>query len=517
MTTAYTPLLGLALPANGELSGSWGTVVNSYITTYLDSAVAGGLAVTLTGDVTLSKTTDASLGSTSSQYAILNVTPNASTWTITAPAASKFYIVNNLSATYTFVIKASGQTGVTIGTSEKCVVAYNGTDFVKIASTTPVPAGSNTYVQYNNNGVLAGSTNLTFDGSFLTAVSIKNTALTSGRVTYAGTAGLLSDNTNFTFNGSALTVPSLVSSALTSGRVTYAGASGVLSDSSSLLYDGNYLTVPSLKDTALTPGRVPYTTTSNVLTDNASLLYDGSILTVPSLKNSALTSGYVTYAGADGLLSNNSGFTFNGSAVTVPQLYNSGLTSGRVTYATTSGQLVDAASFTFNGTDVTMTGVSNAASFVPSSSTVPTNGMYLSAANTVSFATNTTRRLSFTSAGYTQPVAYADTVVALGNTGASQTITCTSGNVFTATLTGNCTFTLSAPIATGSSSFTLILTNDATASRTVAWSGGTFKFPNGSASLSRTTAANGVDVWVFFTPDGGTTWYGNISMKNMST
>jgi len=517
MTTAYTPLLGLALPANGELSGSWGTVVNSYITTYLDSAVAGGLAVSLVGNVTLSKTTDASLGSTSSQYAILNVTADAlGPWSITVPAASKFYIVNNLAGN-PFTIKASGQTGVTVGASEKCVVAYNGTDFVKIASTTPVPAGSNTYVQYNNNGVLAGSTNLTFDGSFLTAISIKSSALTATRVTFAGADKQLSDNANFTYNGSALTVPSLVNSALTSGRVTYAGASGVLSDNASLLYDGSYLTVPSLKNTALTSGRVPYTTTSNVLTDTSTLLFDGSFLTVPSLKNTALTSGYVTYAGTNGLLTNASTFTFNGTALTVPQLINSGLTSGRVTYATTSGQLADSAAFTFNGTDVTTTGVSNAASFVPSSATVPANGMYLSAANTVSFATNTTRRLSFTAAGYTQPVAYADTVVALGNTGASQTITCTSGNVFTATLTGNCTFTLSAPIASGSSSFTLILTNDATAGRTVAWSGGTFKFPNGSASLARTTTAGATDIWVFFTPDGGTTWYGNISMKNMST
>jgi hypothetical protein len=192
-------------------------------------------------------------------------------------------------------------------------------------------------------------------------------------------------------------------------------------------------------------------------------------------------------------------------------------TANGIIYASSTSVLATGSALTFDGTNFLTTGSATATALIPSGSTVPTNGMYLSASNTVSFATNSTRRLSFTSAGYTQPVAYADTVVALGNTGTATTITCTSGNVFTATLTGNCTFTLASPIASGSSSFTLILTNDATASRTVAWSGGTFKFPNGSASLSRTTAANGVDVWVFFTPDGGTTWYGNISMKNMST
>lgn len=122
-----------------------------------------------------------------------------------------------------------------------------------------------------------------------------------------------------------------------------------------------------------------------------------------------------------------------------------------------------------------------------------------------------------TTGTFAQAVGYADTVVALGNTGTAINLDVTGGNVFTATLTGNATITLRYPVATGSSSFTLILTNDATAGRTVAWAGGTFKFPGGAASLSRTTTANAIDVWFFFTPDGGTTWYGSIPMKNLTT
>ncbi len=121
-----------------------------------------------------------------------------------------------------------------------------------------------------------------------------------------------------------------------------------------------------------------------------------------------------------------------------------------------------------------------------------------------------------TTGNYVKAVGYADTVTALGNTGTAINIDVTSGGVFTATLTGNCTFTLRYPVSSGASSFTLILTNDATPSRTVAWAGGSFKFPGGAGSLSRTTTANAVDIWVFFTPDGGTTWYGNIAMKNMA-
>ena len=120
-----------------------------------------------------------------------------------------------------------------------------------------------------------------------------------------------------------------------------------------------------------------------------------------------------------------------------------------------------------------------------------------------------------TSGTYIQAVGYADTVVALGNTGTAINLDATDGGVFTATLTGNATITVRYPVATGASSFTLILTNDATPGRTVAWAGGTFLFPGGAASLSRTTTANSVDVWVFFTPNAGTTYYGNIAMKNM--
>ena len=113
--------------------------------------------------------------------------------------------------------------------------------------------------------------------------------------------------------------------------------------------------------------------------------------------------------------------------------------------------------------------------------------------------------------------AFSDEVTAIGNTGTAVTIDCDDGNVFTATLTGNCTFTLASANSTANraTSFTLILTNDGTASRTVVLSGGTFKYPGGS--ISRSTGANEVDIWFFFSPDGGTTWYVTIPAKDLTT
>jgi hypothetical protein len=106
----------------------------------------------------------------------------------------------------------------------------------------------------------------------------------------------------------------------------------------------------------------------------------------------------------------------------------------------------------------------------------------------------------------------AETVVAIGNTGTAATIDLSQGTMFTATLNGNATLTITNPGTV--SSFTLVLTNDATPGRSVAFAGGTFRYPGGS--VSRTTTANAVDVWFFFTTNGGTNWSGSIPMGNLS-
>ena len=111
---------------------------------------------------------------------------------------------------------------------------------------------------------------------------------------------------------------------------------------------------------------------------------------------------------------------------------------------------------------------------------------------------------------------FSDKVVAIGSTGTAQTINCNTGTVYTATLTGNCTFTLATPNSDSNraTSFTLVLTNDGTASRTVAFAGGTFKYPGGS--VSRTEDADATDIWFFFSPDNGTTWYVTLPAKNLT-
>jgi hypothetical protein len=153
MATSYTPLLGLALPVQGELSGTWGDVVNNYITNYVDAAVAG--ALTVTTDTTLTKTTNTSLGANSSQYAIIIAAPASGNITVTAPATSKTYVIINTSATYTVTFRGAGPTaGVTIPASGKSILAWNGSDFVNVGG--GIGSSTNNQVLYNSNGGTAG-------------------------------------------------------------------------------------------------------------------------------------------------------------------------------------------------------------------------------------------------------------------------------------------------------------------------------------------------------------------------
>ena len=84
MTTAATSLLGLALPVTGELSGTWGSVVNDSITSLLDNAIAGTTTLSTDADVTLTTTTLAA--NQSRQAIILWTASGTATRYITAPA-----------------------------------------------------------------------------------------------------------------------------------------------------------------------------------------------------------------------------------------------------------------------------------------------------------------------------------------------------------------------------------------------------------------------------------------------
>jgi hypothetical protein len=131
--TNFSPLLGFALPTTGDLSGTWGTTVNDSITGLIDSAVAGTTTLSANADVTLT-TTNGAANQARNAILLWTASNGATTRYITAPAQSKAYIVVN-AGTGSIVVRGSGPTtGVTIPSGTKAIVAWNGSDFVKVAS-----------------------------------------------------------------------------------------------------------------------------------------------------------------------------------------------------------------------------------------------------------------------------------------------------------------------------------------------------------------------------------------------
>ena len=396
MASSYSTNLALTLPVQGELSGTWGTAVNTGITNMVDEAL-GYQAYSATGGADTLTIPDGSTGVARSIYIQLNGTGGGSV-AVPTTKTKMYFVFNNTASAITF--KVTGQTGVSIPAAGKMALVSNGTDiivaqnyFSALTLGAGLPAASGgTGVANNAAMTVTGSGNFAYTRTLTAATNV--TFPTTGTLaTLAGSETL----TNKTINGSNNTVTNI---SLTSG-VT--GTLPVANGGTGL--------------TAGTSGGIPFYSSTSAITSSALLAANKVML--------------------------------GGGAATAP-------------------------------TTTTLLGTAAAV----------------------------------TTGSYIQAVGYADTVTALGNTGTAINLDVTSGGVFTATLNGNTTITLRYPVATGASSFVLILTNDATPGRTVAFSGGTFKYPGGS--VTRTTTANAVDIWFFFTPNAGTTYFASIPMANLS-
>jgi hypothetical protein len=182
-----TTLLDLPLPVEGYFDGSWGDLVNYSLTNYLDIAIAGTLTLTGDGAVTLDNTvgddtaTNISVtplvgpGTATAQYAMVKIsgtltaTKIVTVGTVSSPAVSKTYLLDNAATGGTVTFKAYGQTGISVAVGEKCVVYFNGTDFVKVASS-----------------VADGVTSVSGTGN-VNGITLTGTVTSTGNLTLGGT------------------------------------------------------------------------------------------------------------------------------------------------------------------------------------------------------------------------------------------------------------------------------------------------------------------------------------------
>lgn len=302
MPTSYTSLLGFALPVTGELQGTWGTTVNDSITELVEDAIAATATASVTsGNWTLSTTGSGSANEARCAILIPTGTPGVSR-NIVAPSQSKAYVVINQSDA-AVVVKGSATTGTTIAAGDRAVVAWNGADFVTIASTATDGVATISF----------GSTGLTPSTATSGAVTVAGTLAVAsggtGQTTYTDGQLLIGNSTGNTLAKSTLTAGSGVSITNGSGSITIsATGSG---------------------------GTITSVTASSPLASSGGTTPDISLTGTVAVANGG--TGQTTYTDGQLLIGNSTGNTLTKATLTA----GSGVTitngSGAITISSTGG------------------------------------------------------------------------------------------------------------------------------------------------------------------------------------
>jgi hypothetical protein len=207
MATAYTTSLKLALPTQGELTGTWGDTLNNQVTSMVEEAVAG--LKTINTWSTNSATLSTANGTTAeARAAILSLTDTTSDLsgaaTLICPAASKVYIVKNATG-QTVTVKTASGSGIAISNGNTTMVFCDGTNVVEavtgitgnldvggnlVAATADINGGT------ADNVVIGGSTAAAITGTTLVANTSLNIAGDGATVTGIKDEDDMSSNSN---------------------------------------------------------------------------------------------------------------------------------------------------------------------------------------------------------------------------------------------------------------------------------------------------------------------------------
>lgn len=128
MPSSFTSNLRLTLPATGENNGTWGTLVNTGITSLVDSAIAGTASVSMSdADYTLTSnngTTD------EARCMFINLSGSLTTTrNVVCPSVSKLYFVyNGTSGGKAIVFKTLAGSGITVPNGKRASLYCDGTN-----------------------------------------------------------------------------------------------------------------------------------------------------------------------------------------------------------------------------------------------------------------------------------------------------------------------------------------------------------------------------------------------------
>ena len=214
MTTQYTPILKLALPVQGELSGTWGDVVNDNITSMIEQAIAGRLVINTWSSNSHTLTT-ANGTTAEARAAMLSLTDSntqlGAAGTVVCPALSKTYIVKN-GAGQIITVKTASGSGIAIPNGKTMLVYCDGTNVLEgVDHVVTLSVGTATMdgltvagnVDFNGDLDVDGTTNLDvvdIDG----AVDMASTLGVTGVATLASLVATTADINAGTIDGTVI-------------------------------------------------------------------------------------------------------------------------------------------------------------------------------------------------------------------------------------------------------------------------------------------------------------------------
>lgn len=406
MASTYTTNKSIEKPANGDYVNTWSTPVNSDWD-IIDASLGGTTTLNATGasgTVTLS----------TSQYRpptiiITGVLTANVTYRIPSGVGGHWVVYNNTSGSFTITVDSGGGgTSTVVPQGFRVLVYSDGTNVGPGITSVPLAAAGNSgEIQFNSSGSLAGSSNLTYDGTGNVVLG----GTTPGRLDvknviriYGSTSGYFGMTVPAAAGSTTYTLPNADG---TSGQVLTTNGSGALSWTTA---SGGVAGVTSFS--AGTTGLTPAAAST------------GAVVLAGTLAVANGGTGQTTYTNGQLLIGNSTGNT----------LTKATLTAGTgVTITNGAGSITISATGSGTVTSVNASGGTTGMSF--SGGPITTSGT-LTMAGTLAVANGGTALTSTPSngqllvgngSGYTLATLTAGTGISISNGSGSITITNTGG------------------------------------------------------------------------------------------